>query len=381
MADVFISYRHGKDKSTAIKIASLLNDLAVETWMAEKNLDRSNVGSKLPPAIDKKARDPAIILVLWSKLSIGRDWIRAEAEIGRGQKKLVQLLIDETTPSEIPAPFTNSNVSNIANWNFKGEHDGWKAVLDELGQLLNRPGLGELHSILSEPNPSLEAKERWARAYRHDLFSEKIWIESRQVREDSFFERVKSLHRRKDNFIHAFQKLIDSNISELELKHTQYLSDLQRKREVAKPDPLEIWKIAEIKDFRQVIRNIRKIPGFKLATDYEEISTKLDDANQMLQQVEMDLKSTNSENAALKKQNKSILDQLTECSDKLNVLEADIEARNEEIKQLNSAQRKRSLVGAFFYYAAGFASIFMILFLLDPSLLDYVFELMAQSLN
>lgn len=127
MVDVFISYsRTNKDQVAQLARAIEAEGYAV-WWDAE-----------LPPhqsygdVITAKIAAAKAAIVVWSPEAAASEWVRAEADMARNQKKLVQTALGDIMP---PLPFNQIQYANIGDWQGEADHPGWAKVKTSLREL------------------------------------------------------------------------------------------------------------------------------------------------------------------------------------------------------------------------------------------------------
>lgn len=76
------------------------------------------------------------VIVIWSEAAAASDWVRAEANVAAGQKKLVQLSADGRAP---PIPFDPAQMISILTWRGEDDHPGWRGVKAALATLCGPP--------------------------------------------------------------------------------------------------------------------------------------------------------------------------------------------------------------------------------------------------
>jgi hypothetical protein len=92
----------------------------------------------LPPhlsygdVITEKIGAAKAVIVIWSTAAAESEWVRAEADLARGQKKLIQTSIDGRLP---PMPFNQIQFATIGDWRGEPDHSGWKKVRASLAAL------------------------------------------------------------------------------------------------------------------------------------------------------------------------------------------------------------------------------------------------------
>lgn len=127
MVDVFISYARSNQEIVR-RLADAVTRLGYVVWW----------DAELPPhlsysdVITEKVGQAKAAIVVWSAASIGSEWVRAEADLARNQKKLIQTAIDESMP---PMPFNQIQFASLAGWNGEDDHSGWNKVKGSLTAL------------------------------------------------------------------------------------------------------------------------------------------------------------------------------------------------------------------------------------------------------
>ena len=127
MVDVFISYSRANQETVRL-LARALQGLGYSLWWDDE----------LPPhrsyseVITEKIGEAKAAIVVWSGGSIGSEWVRAEADLARNQKKLIQTAIDDCMP---PMPFNQIQFASLAGWQGEDDHPGWTRVKGSLAAL------------------------------------------------------------------------------------------------------------------------------------------------------------------------------------------------------------------------------------------------------
>ena len=131
MSDVFISY--SRDNQEAVRrLAEAVKALGYDVWWDDQ----------LPPhlaygdVISQKVGGARAAIVVWSANAAASEWVRAEADMARNQKKLIQTTIDGAEP---PMPFNQLHYVSLADWNGEPEHGGWTKVRESLAALAGPP--------------------------------------------------------------------------------------------------------------------------------------------------------------------------------------------------------------------------------------------------
>lgn len=99
-AEVFISYSH-KDGALTKALVDKLDSKRITAWF-----DRGLIaGQPYRDVLKKRIETTKAVLVIWTKNSINSDWVIAEADLASQHGKLICLLDQELTVSDIPLPF------------------------------------------------------------------------------------------------------------------------------------------------------------------------------------------------------------------------------------------------------------------------------------
>lgn len=131
MVDVFISYAR-ENQEVAKRLAEAIGRQGYRVWWDEE----------IPPhlsysqLIGEKIESAKAAVVIWSRGAAASEWVRAEADIARAARKLIQTSVDGTTP---PLPFNLIQFAAIGDWNGEEDHPGWKAVKTSIAALCGPP--------------------------------------------------------------------------------------------------------------------------------------------------------------------------------------------------------------------------------------------------
>src|SRR5215472_7147505 len=108
MSEVFISYAR-ETEAFAKKVAEALRAAGFGVWYDE-DLPAHRAFSEV---IEERLRGARAVIVMWSAEATRSDWVRAEADLAREAKKLVQVSVDATLP---PIPFNQIHCVNLSGW-------------------------------------------------------------------------------------------------------------------------------------------------------------------------------------------------------------------------------------------------------------------------
>src|SRR5215469_8145643 len=125
MADVFVSYARG-DQHKAELIAKRLSEAGFTVWWDTDLLPHNSFST----VIEEEIRTARAVLVIWSSTACQSQWVRAEAELGRGEGKLIQVFIDD---SPIPLPFNQYQAADLRRWRGNAAAPQWRKVLASVG--------------------------------------------------------------------------------------------------------------------------------------------------------------------------------------------------------------------------------------------------------
>ena len=130
MVDVFISYSRD-NKARVADIAAAVTAAGYDVWWDAELPPHRSYGD----VITEKIGSAKAAIVVWSHASAQSEWVRAEADVARNQKKLVQTAIDDVMP---PLPFNQIQFADLSDWTGDPAHSGWRKVLMSLEELCGR---------------------------------------------------------------------------------------------------------------------------------------------------------------------------------------------------------------------------------------------------
>jgi hypothetical protein len=127
MVDVFISYSRS-NRDVVRRLADAIGRLGYVVWWDEELPAHLSYGE----VITEKIGEAKATLVVWSAESAASEWVRAEADMARNAKKLIQTAIDDCTP---PLPFNQIQYAAIGDWTGEEDHPGWRKARASLAAL------------------------------------------------------------------------------------------------------------------------------------------------------------------------------------------------------------------------------------------------------
>jgi len=127
MVDLFISYSRS-NRDAVRRLADAVTALGYVVWWDEELPAHLSYGE----VITAKIGEAKAALVVWSREAAASEWVRAEADLARNQKKLIQTAIDDCTP---PLPFNQIQYAALGDWTGDADHPGWRKVRASLAAL------------------------------------------------------------------------------------------------------------------------------------------------------------------------------------------------------------------------------------------------------
>ena len=164
MSDIFISYG-SEDRGKAKDIADALKQQGFSVWW-----DRSILPGETFDTVIEDALDAAkCVIVLWSKTSVSKEWVRTEASDGKQRRILIPVLIERDV--RIPIEFRRMQAADLIDWGGKLPHPGFDNLLKAVAGILGRPPAvqpgqktNEVRDIVPEKvNISIEEPEKIAK--------------------------------------------------------------------------------------------------------------------------------------------------------------------------------------------------------------------------
>ncbi len=127
MTDVFVSYSRAIE-AQAQRVAEMLAALGYDVWRD----DQLPAHKAYTDVTEEHLRAAKAVLVLWTAEAVKSEWVRAEAEVARLGKTLVQMSLDGSTP---PLPFNQIQCAEMSGWRGEESAPGWKKVLASIAAL------------------------------------------------------------------------------------------------------------------------------------------------------------------------------------------------------------------------------------------------------
>lgn len=115
MASIFLSYAHG-DEAKVDAVRRALSAAQFEV-VYDAHIP---AGTSWRDWLKEHVEQASVLIVLWSKRSAQRNWVRAEADAAQRSSVLVPLIIDDLTPDEVPFGFAEIQAL-VCHWDASGE--------------------------------------------------------------------------------------------------------------------------------------------------------------------------------------------------------------------------------------------------------------------
>ena len=157
MVDVFVSYSRS-DHAFVERLAEAIRAEGFDLWWDVELPPHLSYGD----VITEKITQAKAVIVVWSSEAVKSEWVRAEADMARNQRKLVQIATGSIMP---PLPFNQIQFAEMAGWNGEANHAGWSKVKASLGELCASPSADgqrappRIHPSRTTPPPV--ATSRW----------------------------------------------------------------------------------------------------------------------------------------------------------------------------------------------------------------------------
>src|SRR6185295_417174 len=144
MSDIFISYFH-HDRPHAEVLARALEAEGLSVWW-----DRTiPAGRNFDQVIEEALNAAKVVIVLWSRGSVGSRWVLNEAEEAAARNILVPVLIEEDV--RIPLAFKRIQAANLVGWHGSQEAPAFHDLVATLAQRIGGKSAWKRPQPISEP--------------------------------------------------------------------------------------------------------------------------------------------------------------------------------------------------------------------------------------
>lgn len=152
MSDVFISYKK-EDLSRVEPIARALAQAGYNVWWDH----RIPAGRTYRQVIGAALQSARCVIVVWSSLSVGAQWVLDEADEGKRRNVLLPLLIDDI---EIPYGFRQIEAARLVGWRGDTKHPEWQNVLSSVAHFVGRAPGGPPKPLATPSDAGAPAEHR-----------------------------------------------------------------------------------------------------------------------------------------------------------------------------------------------------------------------------
>lgn len=153
MTDVFISYA-SEDRDRAAQLASALGTIGWTVWWDRKII----TGQTFDHAIERELENAKSVIVLWSKHSIGSEWVRNEASAASERGVLVPATIESV---KLPLEFRRKQTADLIDWKGETSDSGFRALCEGI---TNTIGGAQLRQAMPPQGQKSRWNPRWALA-------------------------------------------------------------------------------------------------------------------------------------------------------------------------------------------------------------------------
>jgi hypothetical protein len=132
--DIFLSYA-SDDRSRILPLARALESTG---WSVFWDVAGISTGSDWREVLDKEACASRSTVVVWSRASVAKPFVREEAEVARSRNVLVPVRIDAVTP---PLGFRSTQYLDLFGWDGAPSAPAFQRLITDLRRLLGEPPL------------------------------------------------------------------------------------------------------------------------------------------------------------------------------------------------------------------------------------------------
>jgi hypothetical protein len=159
MSDIFISYKRD-EQAMARKLANALESEGWTVWWDPK----LRAGEHFDDVIERSLNEAKCVIVMWSKLSVKSEYVKAEATEALEQRKLVSIKIESVN---LPFRFKRVHTPSLLNWDGSKDDSDFRKLVDDIAQIVGQPAAkakGKAQGQRTAKNELLRKQERQSSA-------------------------------------------------------------------------------------------------------------------------------------------------------------------------------------------------------------------------
>lgn len=134
MTDVFISYSHD-DQERVRRLVQALEAEGYSVWWDHT----IPPGQSWDTFIARGIREAKAAIVVWSRHSVGSEWVKEEATLSRGDGKYIPVCVDDVSP---PMGFARIQAANLVDWSGDRNHAQWRLLVRAVSDLVRGGATG-----------------------------------------------------------------------------------------------------------------------------------------------------------------------------------------------------------------------------------------------
>ena len=131
MADIFISYA-SEDRARAEAVSEAFRALGWTVWWD----DQIAPGKRFDRVIEAELNQARCVVVLWSEVSVRKEWVLEEASAGKEREVLLPALIADVA---LPLGFKRVQAANLVDWTPGKPHGEFEMLVASIEQMAPRP--------------------------------------------------------------------------------------------------------------------------------------------------------------------------------------------------------------------------------------------------
>lgn len=154
MPDIFISYKK-EERAVASQLATRLTEAGYEVWWDDDLLAGERYEDEIAAVLDQSHA----VVVLWSRQSVKSEWVKAEAEAARQQKKAFPIIIDDMPPTQMPLLYRGMHAARFEGWQGELDHEGYVELIGSIRDRIGKARGPELSEAQAEQKLAETASE------------------------------------------------------------------------------------------------------------------------------------------------------------------------------------------------------------------------------